>query len=190
MGQFQSPLHRGLGSDQVGCLRRHLWALVSIPSSSGPGFGPTAVVFAEGAMPSFNPLFIGAWVRTSLLQPRRSGRSLFQSPLHRGLGSDQPPLFLQKALCLVSIPSSSGPGFGHIRAGDVRRAMKCFNPLFIGAWVRTYAAQYGSQAVLLFQSPLHRGLGSDVKRRSGIVVLAVFQSPLHRGLGSDQTTGV
>ena len=38
--------------------------LVSIPSSSGPGFGRTLNVGDLGYAESFNPLFIGAWGRT------------------------------------------------------------------------------------------------------------------------------
>ena len=37
----------------------------------------------------------------------------FQSPLHRGLGSDESEVDLLILLNEVSIPSSSGPGFGH-----------------------------------------------------------------------------
>ncbi len=38
----------------------------------------------------------------------------------------------------------------------------------------------------LFQSPLHRGLGSDFRRHEPREDAGrKFQSPLHRGLGSD-----
>jgi len=70
--------------------------LVSIPSSSGPGFGPCQKLEGGGVHQCFNPLFIGAWVRTiMLLRP-----TLMDS-------------------IIVSIPSSSGPGFGPIGEQNV-----------------------------------------------------------------------
>ena len=62
----------------------------------------------------------------------------------------------------VSIPSSSGPGFGH------------------WDWKHKLFA-------IRFQSPLHRGLGSDKQRLDVNRRAQSFQSPLHRGLGSDLT---
>jgi len=65
MLKFQSPLHRGLGSDIRKQSERVLGVLVSIPSSSGPGFGHQEAIRESAWSVSFNPLFIGAWVRTS-----------------------------------------------------------------------------------------------------------------------------
>ena len=61
----------------------------------------------------FNPLFIGAGIRTCSTACRLSTRALFQSPLHRGGYSD----LFDNALGItyeayVSIPSSSGRVFG------------------------------------------------------------------------------
>ena|GEM_PF-6342675 len=233
--------------------------LVSIPSSSGPGFGHGQVRFGRQHRTGFNPLFIGAWVRTRAVKGDRHNGFWFQSPLHRGLGSDvhhfiwldnwsckfQSPLHrglgsdqyrhaVPECHCNVSIPSSSGPGFGRSRIhrpedsrhvsipsssgpgfgrkeGDLplpdrkvsipsssgpgfgqERNDLCypgigsFNPLFIGAWVRTEGREVMDKNKRVFQSPLHRGLGSD---SVGTAVLFCgpkrFQSPLHRGLGSD-----
>ena len=62
---FQSPLHRGLGSDEVGGM---------------------VVVFL---FVRYNPLFIGAWVRTGSVGAYHAVYDYkLQSPLHRGLGSD------------------------------------------------------------------------------------------------------
>jgi len=66
-------------------------------------------------------------------------------------------------------------------------AEKGFNPLLIGAWVRTFRSTVAlSPPWLMFQSPLNRGLGSDEDCRC--IPLSkhfLFQSPLNRGLGSD-----
>jgi len=90
-----------------------LIGLVSIPSSSGPGFGPVVLLSIALVCISFNPLFIGAWVRTSVMG------EAFPSLCHS------------------------------------------FNPLFIGAWVRTDGKPFTICYETTFQSPLHRGLGSD-----------------------------
>ena len=137
--KFQSPLHRGLGSDfETIPERRGNDVEVSIPSSSGPGFGHQEAIRESAWSVSFNPLFIGAWVRTQMpvliltwsccFNPLFIGAWVrtvvliindlvrgaeFQSPLHRGLGSDG-----------NSPPAPNG-------------RVSCFNPLFIGAWVRT-----------------------------------------------------
>ena len=135
---------------------------VSIPSSSGPGFGPTS----EGWYPTeawmfqsplhrglgsdmyvhraygetylgFNPLFIGAWVRTRRAQALAI-RHIVSIPSSSGPGFG-PQAGRQIADNLkVSIPSSSGPGFGP--DGTIPTPAPTptgFNPLFIGAWVRT-----------------------------------------------------
>ncbi len=60
-----------------------------------------------------------------------------------------------------------------------------FNPLFIGAWVRTSFHLVEISLAQTFQSPLHRGLGSDDWGLYASIVYTKFQSPLHRGLGSD-----
>ena len=111
---FQSPLHRGLGSDNYTLEIFALQKYVSIPSSSGPGFGRRRLDRLDATEISFNPLFIGAWVRTPLWAKY--------------------PFEVRK----VSIPSSSGPGFGPwMRLLAIFPRLNRFNPLFIGAWVRT-----------------------------------------------------
>ena len=64
-------------------------------------------------------------------------------------------------------------------------AQLSFNPLFIGAWVRTSIISAQAYAGRVFQSPLHRGLGSDDSATKLLLTNPTFQSPLHRGLGSD-----
>ena len=110
---FQSPLHRGLGSD----LCRAVWfssrAVVSIPSSSGPGFGRKT--------PQWDCCPSGVSI------PSSSGP---------GFGPDDGRLIVK--VKKVSIPSSSGPGFGPRGRLIWQRILALsFNPLFIGAWVRT-----------------------------------------------------
>ena len=108
------PSSSGPGFGQIVYGVPDLPYFVSIPSSSGPGFGLRCSSFIMTAgTRSFNPLFIGAWVRTCIRARTRVGQ---------------------------------------------RR----FNPLFIGAWVRTknHVLRNLLRAIS-FQSPLHRGLGSD-----------------------------
>jgi len=71
------------------------------------------IKYAVNAFIGFNPLFIGAWVRT------------WETAMSQGT----------------------------LRGG--------FNPLFIGAWVRTKRPGGLAGWRRSFQSPLHRGLGSD-----------------------------
>ena len=110
---LQSPLHRGLGSDVEGKKTKRIGYFVTIPSSSGPGFGPEEAPVAEEEV------------------------GTLQSPLHRGLGSDEFSSSHSKCRKKVSIPSSSGPGFGLCMDTCVHKESESFNPLFIGAWVRT-----------------------------------------------------
>ena len=86
----------------------------------------------------FNPLFIGAWVRTICDTTRIPMRLLrFQSPLHRGLGSD----LFQKTKFFFIIQSFNplfiGAWVRTFRLGRYKEFELSFNPLFIGAWVRT-----------------------------------------------------
>ena len=85
---FQSPLHRGMSSDDIG-------------SQRDERFG------------SFNPLFIGACHR--ILTPTRPGTPTpaFQSPLHRGMSSDKSGDKVYIGKDGVSIPSSSGHVIGY-----------------------------------------------------------------------------
>ena len=70
------------------------------------------------ALRSFNPLFIGARLRTSTV-------------LKRKLETKE-----------VSIPSSSGHVFGLVGCNLFRRpGLASFNPLFIGARLRTRSSQ-------------------------------------------------
>ena len=140
---FQSPLHRGMSSDEH-MATSFMMAMrdVSIPSSSGHVFG----------------LGIAAVVAASLV-------GTFQSPLHRGMSSDTSSRPTWKGrMRQVSIPSSSGHVFGQARGDSCRSTQWAgFNPLFIGACLRTSgmarAARPGSTT---FQSPLHRGMSSDI----------------------------
>ena len=114
--RFQSPRHRGMSSDAGDC--RHwqdVHALVSIPSSSGHVFGPVGVSLRQARGWSFNPLVIGACLRT--------GRNAWS------LMSTRPQ---------VSIPSSSGHVFGLRTCGSAScERSPGFNPLVIGACLRT-----------------------------------------------------
>ena len=123
---------------------------------------------------SFNPLFIGALLRTFetrclMAKVTVSGRT-FQSPLHRG----------------TSVIRSS------IFQGRQRGSGKGFNPLFIGAehighrhvtWAGS--RELGGVRRRFFQSPLHRGTSvicpacpKAMGRTNGPLT---FQSPRHRG---------
>ena len=109
----------------------------------------------------FNPLLIGAWVRTSRIGAHGHLEPLtFQSPLNRGLGSD------------VS------------EGGDKQSQCGSFNPLFIGAWVRTEEVE-GLKVYYLykFQSPLHRGLGSDFRKRIQGIFCFLVSIPSSSGPG-------
>ena len=135
---FQSPLHRGLGSDQAGQPDIVADLLVSIPSSSGTGFGPATSLTTTTVEIGFNPLFIGAWVRTEQAKLLEAQAEKSFNPLFIGAWVRTGTNGLSIPITVfVSIPSSSGPGFGQ------------------------RASFPSSTAMLWFQSPLHRGLGSD-----------------------------
>jgi len=85
----------------------------------------------------------------------------FQSPLHRGLGSDNLAFQFGSELVLFQSPLHRGLGSDQIVADGITDGTISFNPLFIGAWVRTSASEGTNVGFIVFQSPLHRGLGSD-----------------------------
>ena len=192
-------------------MRRGTSEVVSIPSSSGPGFGRSCGGTDLSHQRGFNPLFIGAWVRTILAQGRQLSATCF-NPLFIGawvrtmipsvrnvIGTSFNPLFIGAWVRTMGTwrTTLSLDGFNPLFIGAWVRTtevlkppfeeMLRFNPLFIGAWVGTniyLVIQRGLPSE--FQSPLHRGLGSDegggkwIRRKGNS-----FQSPLHRGLGSD-----
>ena len=86
------------------------------------------MVACNGPRPtSFNPLFIGAYLRTFMLN------------IASGEWSE-----------LVSIPFSSGPIFGHGTTYEVEfRELPGFNPLFIGAYLRTANRPVGWRVALV-----------------------------------------
>ena len=110
---------------------------------------------------------------------------MFQSPLHRGLGSDFLKGAAASSTSIVSIPSSSGPGFGRCGKRSTDCACMVSIPSSSGPGFGLPGCMCPCEQHEMFQSPLHRGLGSDVAVSAVFAVIAVFQSPLHRGLGSD-----
>ena len=130
---FQSPLHRGLGSDLGEMKAFVLSQNVSIPSSSGPGFGRCSEVLRREECP-------------------------FQSPLHRGLGSDH----AREPDCEAAQSVRFNPLFigawvrTIVSLLNLLEGVESFNPLFIGAWVRT-GTSLGSRPTAFRFNPLFIG---------------------------------
>ena len=106
---------------------------------------------------SFNPLFIGACLRTSPFRLRPHRPVEFQSPLHRGTSSDGAGQAWLAPMFSVSIPSSSGHVFGQQAGAECLAA--CGR----------------------FQSPLHRGTSSDLKKEDGRVGVRGVSIPSSSG---------
>ncbi len=87
---------------------------------------------------------------------------MFQSPLHRGLGSDMYKVTVVEITNFVSIPSSSGPGFGLLDADtEVVSSPEVSIPSSSGPGFGRHSGSTRTARAWMFQSPLHRGLGSD-----------------------------
>ncbi len=259
--------------------------IVSIPFSSGRAFAPwifgaelfclfvsipfsSGRAFAQNRHPSgcrgklcFNPLLIGACIRTSFSRRPQWWPSPFQSPSHRGVHSHDKnrtiagrcsrcfnPLLIGACIRTatnrangglerqyvsipfssgrafarrsrsvrrirrhVSIPFSSGRAFARLNlATALKRCLNCFNPLLIGACIRTDSIETeaagfqhvsipfssgrafallqcieGEKTRGLFQSPSHRGVHSHrTQSATTIIYECKFQSPSHRGVHS------
>jgi len=117
--------------------------IVSIPFSSGLWFRVALHPQRSTWSPrGFNPLFIGAVVPRRMVLPTEAASQVwFQSPFHRGCGSEsnscnRNPAYLHRK---VSIPFSSG------------------------LWFRVYSESNRPQRSWnWFQSPFHRGCGSEI----------------------------
>ena len=211
--EFQSPLHRGMSSDIAKVLvSLTIGGDVSIPSSSGHVFGPKQRVADErdgyqfqsplhrgmssdrrahqadraGYRTSFNPLFIGACLRTRHVQLSEVAQGEVSIPSSSGHVFGRSLVSLRDTdHGAVSIPSSSGHVFGRHGHGPSQPGQS-FNPLFIGACLRTDDELRTVACPCRFQSPLHRGMSSDAAGRLSCQSRTTrFQSPLHRGMSSD-----
>ena len=167
------------------------WRRVSIPSSSGHVFGLMAMSTADQQSPGFNPLVIGACLRTrhEALQVDPVDHT-FQSPRHRGMSSDmKAQIDRRPEVRQVSIPSSSGHVFGQrVRCKSRRGSLDVSIPSSSGhVFGRVARAVRDPGTVQGFQSPRHRGMSSDRPTGPAILVrqLDMFQSPRHRGMSSD-----
>ena len=209
--EFQSPLHRGLGSDRGERSNGQKQKSVSIPSSSGPGFGlrwdrSFVLRSKEVSIPSSSGPGFGLFTPTSI----RNGCMWVSIPSSSGPGFGRNEMIytIQNGP-LVSIPSSSGPGFGLLPNGPVSGRHTGFNPLFIGAWVRTWkdfhrrTNRKGFNPLFIgawVRTKIRLKKGSHPNRFNPLFIgawvrttcasahqfaHAMFQSPLHRGLGSD-----
>ena len=137
--------------------RRHL--NVSIPFSSGRAFAPKTASSSRPSSRRFNPLLIGACIRTTKLFKGLEVGEQFQSPSHRGVHSHNIPEQLLSAFSGNKFQSPSHRGVhSHCRICWVSAGgSESFNPLLIGACIRTLKIAWAKECGFKVSIPFSSG---------------------------------
>jgi len=187
-------------------------AAVSIPSSSGHVFDPTAVACATTPRASFNPLVIGARLRPRRrleIEYKREGGGFNPLVIGARLRPTKHIHAKDNLGCEFQSPRHRGTSSTALPAQMDERRIGRFNPLVIGARLRPRSSTLAGVSRGRFQSPRHRGTSStaptirngqrfqptvSIPSSSGHVFdhlpgphapdARAFQSPRHRGTSS------